>query len=405
LRARGDNVVNSVSECEREVAMIRYGFSSPYSEIGSRLSDVSTRVQSPTPFDPNSRGAVAQFAGNGGNGTAVGAILNQSETQFSPINLATSAEHASASAHQSNWLNTEQASAIAAGVGGDGGNGNMTTLGNPSFDIAQSSLPAGNTAHVGNGGDGVFAGSLVHTSIALYDPINIAVAGSESDATADQANSTRIDQSAIQLTGIGGNGGSANISDQTLGQHTASGQSTGPSPVPHLSEVGNGGDGIFAGSLVSTSFVIYHPMNIAIAGDGAQAHADQTNDVAIDQHTLQVAGVGGHGGSGNAAIDQSTEASILHLIGSDAVGFDGNSVGSGGGGSFMGTLADIDIVVYAPINIAVAGYHSTADAHQSNSVMIDQSTSQLAGIGGTGGGENEADGGHSILDFLYAAHL
>ena len=70
----------------------------------------------------------------------------------------------------------------------------------------------------------------------------------------------------------------------------------------------------------------------------------------------------------------------------------------------MGTLADIDVAVYAPINIAVAGYHATADAHQVNDVVIDQSTLQIAGIGGHGGDHNIAVG-HGLLDFLDTAHL
>ena len=44
----------------------------------------------------------------------------------------------------------------------------------------------------GNGGDGYFYGSIVHASFALYDPINIAVAGYNSSADADQTNNVYV---------------------------------------------------------------------------------------------------------------------------------------------------------------------------------------------------------------------
>ena len=51
------------------------------------------------------------------------------------------------------------------------------------------------------------------------------------------------------------------------------------------------------------------------------------------------------------------------------------------------------MAIYAPINIAVAGYNSTAEAHQTNNVQFDQSAIQIAGIGGDGGHGNTAFGG------------
>ena len=99
------------------------------------------------------------------------------------------------------------------------------------------------------------------------------------------------------------------------------------------------------------------------------------------------------------------ETALLRLIGSDVVGFEPNSAGTGGDGYSIGSSADIDVVVYAPVNIAVAGYHSTADAHQSNIATIDQSASHVAGIGGHGGDGNHAAGGDWISDLLDAGHL
>src|SRR6266487_2252467 len=75
--------------------------------------------------------------------------------------------------------------------------------------IGSGAISSGDN-HAGNGGDGYFYGSLVHTSFALYDPINIAVAGYNSSAHADQSNNVEFDQSAFQMAGVGGNGGSGN---------------------------------------------------------------------------------------------------------------------------------------------------------------------------------------------------
>jgi hypothetical protein len=170
---------------------------------------------------------------------------------------------------------------------------------------------------------------------------------------------------------------------------------------------GNGGDGYFYGSLVHASFALYDPINIAVAGYNSTAHADQSNNVQFDQSAFQMAGVGGSGGSGNAAIggDISAYSSILGLIGSDVIATGGNSAGGGGAGHFAGSLIDLNIAIYAPINIAVAGVNSTADAHQTNNVQFDQSAIQIAGIGGDGGHGNAALGGDFTMHLLSDLHL
>src|ERR1700745_105334 len=71
----------------------------------------------------------------------------------------------------------------------------------------------------------------------------------------------------------------------------------------------------------------------------------------------------------------------------------GNSAGTGGDGYFFGSLVNAPVVIYMPINIAIAGYNSTADAHQTNDVSVDQSVTQIAGIGGDGGNGNVSIGG------------
>ena len=118
------------------------------------------------------------------------------------------------------------------------------------------------------------------------------------------------------------------------------------------------------------SFAIYDPINIAIAGYNANAHADQTNNVIFDQSALQMAGIGGHGGNGNVALGGT--GSLLGLIGSDGIATGGNVAGAGGDGHFAGSLVDVNLAIFAPINIAVAGPNSTADAHQTNNVVFDQ---------------------------------
>ena len=133
---------------------------------------------------------------------------------------------------------------------------------------------------------------------------------------------------------------------------------------------GNGGDGNFYGGLVHATFAFYYPINIAVAGYNSSAHAKQTNNVVFDQSAHQMAGVGGDGGNGNAAIGGSADifSSVFDLIGSDVIATGHNSAGNGGNGHFSGSLVDINVAIYAPINIAVAGYNSTAEADQSNNV-------------------------------------
>ncbi len=115
-----------------------------------------------------------------------------------------------------------------------------------------------------------------------------------------------------------------------------------------------------------------------------------------------MAGVGGNGGSGNAAVggDAGLTSSVLGLIGSDVIATGGNSAGNGGDGHFTGSLVDLNIAIYAPINIAVAGVNSSADAHQTNNVQFDQSAVQIAGIGGDGGHGNTALGGDIVMHAL-----
>jgi hypothetical protein len=350
-------------------------------------------------------------AGDGGSGDFFGSLIDTSYAGFEPLNTAEAHVQATAVAHQTNIGYFDQAATQIAGVGGDGGNWNAA-LGGAFGSVGSDVISSGDNS-AGNGGDGQFFGALVHAPVVVYDPINIAVAGSSGTADAQQSNVVQFHQSAVQIAGVGGSGGNGNAA--IGGGPSVFGS---PAEVEHnwissdqissgANHAGNGGDGYFYGSLVHASFALYDPINIAVAGYNSSAHADQTNIVEFDQSAFQMAGIGGNGGSGNVAIGGDTGglSSILGLIGSDVIATGGNSVGSGGSGHFAGSLIDLNIAIYAPINIAVAGPGSTADAHQTNDVHFDQSAIQIAGIGGNGGHGNAAFGGDFVVHMLEDHHL
>ena len=344
-------------------------------------------------------------AGNGGNGYFEGSQIATSYAAFKPLNAAQAGSHAAASAYQTNIVYLDQSATQIAGSGGDGGNGNAASGGDVgAFGlIPGAGLPGvfGSGANsAGNGGDGHFSGSMVHAPVAVYSPVNVAVAGSHSTAAAHQTNVVHLDQSATQIAGVGGGGGNGNAaSGGNIGafESGASGAiSTGENSA------GNGGDGYAYGGLVHATFAFYYPINIAVAGYNSTANAEQTNNVVLDQSAFQMAGVGGDGGNGNHAIGGTADifSSIFDLIGSDVIETGNNSAGNGGNGHFSGSLVDIDVIIYAPVNIAVAGYNSTAEAHQTNNVQFDQSTIQMAGIGGDGGHGNTVFGGDFAMQLL-----
>ncbi len=363
-------------------------------------------------------------AGNGGDGYFAGSLIDRSYAAFEPLNIAQAGAHATANAHQTNIGLFDQTATQMAGTGGDGGDWNAAMGGSVGiFGSIGSDVIATGGNSAGNGGDGHFSGALVHAPVAVFDPINIAVAGFHGTADAHQSNTVQFFQGASQAAGGGGHGGDGNAAigggvsvlgagapgHSILGAGHASDHGWIGSDVIVSGDnhAGNGGDGYFYGSLVHASFALYDPINIAVAGYNSSAHADQTNNVEFDQSAFQMAGIGGNGGSGNVAIGGDTGAysSILGLIGSDVIATGGNSAGSGGDGHFTGSLIDLNIAIYAPINIAVAGPNSTADAHQTNNVQFDQSAIQIAGIGGEGGHGNAAFGGDFAMHVLADHHL
>ena len=141
---------------------------------------------------------------------------------------------------------------------------------------------------------------------------------------------------------------------------------------------GDGGNGYFAGSLIDTSYAAFEPLNVAQSGFHATAVAYQTNIAYFDQSATQIAGVGGGGGNWNAA-----SGGMVGAFGFGVPGFFGtigsgdNSAGNGGDGHFLGAMVHAPVAIYNPINIAVAGSHATADAHQTNIAHFDQSATQI----------------------------
>ena len=372
--------------------------------------DVDGRLgASPLPISIVDSGGNA--AGNGGDGHFAGSALNTAYAGFTPINMA-SGYHGGASAEQTNTAYFGQATIQAAGVGGGGGDDNIALGGGlTSRGVGSSDLMESGHNSAGNGGDGHFAGALVNAPVAVYAPLNLSVAGPGSSAYAEQSNTAQFHQGSIQIAGVGGDGGSGNAASGGSASHSgvgAAGVSTDSDVIATgHNDAGNGGSGHFSGSLVHASFALYHPINIAVAGFGSSATAEQVNEVTFEQDSVQIAGVGGQGGSGNAASGGGVHLASLYegLIGSDVISTGGNNAGNGGDGHFFGSLVDVDIAIYAPINVTAAGFNSNAEAHQVNEVHFEQGAMQIAGVGGNGGSGNVASGGDFVLHLLADHHV
>ncbi|PWK69948.1 hypothetical protein C8K44_108248 [Aminobacter sp. AP02] len=206
----------------------------------------------------------------------------------------------------------------------------------------------------------MFYGALVSADFGVFDPVNTAVAaGPGTTATASQTNNAAFLQGGDQIAGIGGSGGDHNFAGgYGAGGGAASLVFTGDN------HAGSGGNGTFFGSLVDVNVAIYSPINIAIAGAGGTAHADQTNNVLFSQGSTQIAGVGGNGRSFNMA--------------SDTIFTGGGTAGTGGDGHSVGSMVGVNVRYFEPVNIAVrAG--GTAEAQQVDHVLYDQHSLQMAG--------------------------
>jgi hypothetical protein len=257
-------------------------------------------------------------AGNGGDGTFFGSLVNAPVVIYMPINIAIAGYNSTADAHQTNDVSFDQSVTQLAGIGGDGGNGNMSIGGSVTASgfgsgYSHGGLNSGEISsggnQAGNGGDGFFHGSISHAPFALYDPINIAVAGNNSSIHADQLNNVHIDQSSVQMAGIGGNGGHGNAA---LGGNVdlfGPGFGFGSDAInTGHNGAGNGGNGHFTGNIFDASHAIYTAVNIAIAGYNAITDMHQS-----DQSAMQI----GDGGHVNPALGGDVAGHVLadhHLL-------------------------------------------------------------------------------------------
>jgi hypothetical protein len=233
------------------------------------------------------------------------------------------------------------------------------------LDVASG--PSYNSA--GSGGDGISEGVIASNPLAVFMPSNAAIAGPHSAADAFQCNDALINQHATEMAGIGGNGGSGNAAIGGGGE---------------VNHAGTGGNGFFYGGLVSSDVAVFAPVNTAVAaGPGAEAHADQSNNAMFLQGATQIGGMGGSGGDHNVVgHDQSLSPGTALTFAGD------NYAGHGGNGVFVGSMVDVNVAIFSPINIAVGAAGGSAEAHQTNNAIFDQGTMQIAGVGGNGGGFN-----------------
>lgn len=317
-------------------------------------------------------------AGSGGDGVAIGMFSSTPTAVFMPSNAAIAGPYSTVDAQQGNTALLNQHATEIGGLGGNGGSGNVAAGGGG--DAAN---------HAGSGGNGLFIGGLTSADVAVFAPVNTAVAaGPHSVATSEQTNNAMFLQGADQIGGVGGSGGSHNIAGSvgsSSGSHGDTLIFTGDNYAGH------GGDGHFIGSMLDINVAIFSPINIAIGAAGGTAEAHQTNNAIFDQGGMQIAGIGGNGGSFN--------------LSSDTI-FTGSGIGGGGGsGSATGAMVNVDVGYFHPMNIAIpAGGSATAD--QVDHVLTDQHTLQVGGVGGLGGEGNLSDA-HSALvdDILHTLHV
>jgi hypothetical protein len=322
------------------------------------------------------------------------------------MSLAEAGANPTADSHQTNIAFFKQTATQITGAGGNGGNHNIALGGNIGVHgLIGSDLIASGGNGAGNGGDGHFTGAVVDTTTAMYSPVDAAVGASHAIASANQTNTVHFDQGTVQIAAVGGQGGNGNTAKggdvSVFGLGEGSDQSTVGSAVimTGANSSGNGGAGHFSGSIVDVSVAIYAPIDIAVAASNSTANADQSNNVNFNQAGSQMAGVGGQGGNGN--VTMGGDVSVFGLgkgsdhgpVGSNVIVTGANSAGNGGDGHFSGSMIDVSVAIYAPIDIAVAGPNSTANAHQSNNVDFNQTSFQTAGVGGQGGNGNAAIGG------------
>jgi len=115
----------------------------------------------------------------------------------------------------------------------------------------------------GSGGNGYVTGSLLDSSNVAFEPLNVAEGQANATADAYQANIGYFDQAAIQVTGVGGDGGNQNIA---MGGSVGGRGSSGTETIgTGDNSAGNGGDGHFSGAMLHAAAAVYNPINMAVA--------------------------------------------------------------------------------------------------------------------------------------------
>lgn len=295
---------------------------------------------------------------------------------------------------------------------GDSGSDGEDQGSSSSSDVAPAAADTGGN-EAGNGGSGTFIGAMLDMDIAIFMPINIAIAGYGGTATATQTNWAYFNQGATQIAGIGGGGGNGNTASG--GDILSLGGVLHGEALTGHNAAGGGGHGTFLGALIDSDVAIYAPINIAIAGYGGVATATQTNWAGFNQGATQIAGLGGSGGHGNTASGGDIAGgSSLHdaadlifaLLHPDSISAGHGAAGNGGNGIFAGFMSDMDHALFNPLNVADGSHGgSHVTAHQSNLSLFDQGALQIAGLGGHGGDLNALHGGDILMHLLDAHAL
>ena len=151
------------------------GFHLSQKDLGREASSTWLSTSSlPFSIDTGDNGA-----GNAGNGYFSGYQIDSPYASFEPHNVAQADGHGSASAHQTNVAALDQSATQIAGIGGDGGDrqcGDRRKRQRAFGSSGSGSVATGDNS-AGAGGDGHFQGAMVHAPVAVFDPVNIAVAG------------------------------------------------------------------------------------------------------------------------------------------------------------------------------------------------------------------------------------
>ncbi|WVT76769.1 PE-PGRS family protein (plasmid) [Sinorhizobium chiapasense] len=155
-------------------------------------------------------------------------------------------------------------------------------------DTINLTNPTAGDANAGNGGDGTNSGDI------FYNPVaTLASTQTVDGADPTVVNGDTVGQGAAWGTGDANGGGLVQTPIATLAALTNSGAG------------GAGGNPTSSGDQTNSS-------GGNVVGMGADTTATQTNTLVADQHGTIIAGMGGAGGNGNAALGGDISAALVH---------------------------------------------------------------------------------------------